>query len=251
VKKLLPIPLLLIVLAVPEAVQSQEDAEAAPPTIVLSHFKCDYSRIADIISEAELQLPYWQQQKDAGNIWDTGLYVHAWADEWNVGRFMVAPSMESAVAANAAAGQAFAADHPDSNALGEACPSHRDNFYLGGPSADAEGAAEGGTPTLVLSFYQCETPRIGEVLAEYEEFSVPVYEQLIQAGKLRGAGSFGHSWADEWNVGFFFVAESIQTFVDAWEESLTMFPEDATNVIGEACPAHKDAFYALGPRTGG
>jgi len=251
VKKFMLILCLLAIFAVPEAVYSQDMEEMAPPTIVLSHFKCDYSRISDIMAEAELQMPYWEALVAAGKIMDTGTYVHSWADEWNYGRYIVAPDMESAVAANSEANEKFAADHPDSNAIGEACPVHRDNFYLGGATADAEGASEGGNPTLVLSFYQCETARIGEVLDEYAEFSVPVYEQLIQADKLRGAGSFSHIWADEWNVGFFWVAEDIQTFIDSWQESNTMFPDNATNVIGEACPTHKDGFYTLGPRTGG
>jgi hypothetical protein len=68
-------------------------------------------------------------------------------------------------------------------------------------------------------------------------------------GKLRGAGSFGHFWADEWNVGFFVVAENIPSFLEAWQEANTRIA--GRPVATEACKEHKDAFYTLGPRTGG
>jgi hypothetical protein len=252
VRKIPIIMCLLAIFAVPEAVHSQTMEEMAPPIIVMSQYKCDPDRISDIMQEAELQLPYWEELKAAGKIWDQGMYVHQWADEWNIGSYIVAADMESAVAANGEANEKFAADHPDVNALGEACPVHRDNFYMGGVSAEVEGVevAEGGNPTLVLSFYQCDTSRIGEVLDEYAEHTNPVYEELIRGGKLRGAGSFSHIWADEWNVGFFVVAEDIPTFIGAWEESGEMLPEGARTVINDACPTHKDGFYVLGPRTG-
>lgn len=249
-KHLMPAVVTLFGLSLPGPARSQQqNAGPAPPVIVLSTFKCDWPRVGDIISQAEAQLPYWEEQKAAGNIIDAGTYVHSWADEWNVGRFIFAPTMEAAVAANAAANQAFAAAHPESSAMGEACHTHRDNFYLGGPVANAPDAATGGNPTLVLMFHQCETSRIGDVLQEYETTALPVEQALVTAGKLRAAGSFAHYWADEWNVGFFAVAEDIPTFLAAWQEAGAQIPERP--IYAEACPVHKDGFYTLGPRTNG
>jgi hypothetical protein len=61
------VPLLLFGMMVPTPAQSQQAAQAAPPTIILSKLKCDMARMGEILSQAELQLPYWQEQKVAGN----------------------------------------------------------------------------------------------------------------------------------------------------------------------------------------
>jgi hypothetical protein len=217
--------------------------------VIISSFKCDWNRMAEIVAQAEAQLPYWQEQKTAGTIMDTGVYVHSYADEWNFMRYIVAPTMESAVSANAAANGAFAEANPASNAIIEACPSHRDNFYLGGASAGSESAPTGGNPTLMMTYLQCQTSRLGDVLAEFENVVIPAYQALVDEGKVRSAASFAHYWADEWNVGFFVVAEDIPTFLTATREANSRIGERP--VVGEACPLHKDGFYTLGPRLGG
>lgn len=249
-KSLKPLPFLLLGLAVPGPIQAQQPAaEPPPPTVIISSFKCDWNRMADVMAQAEAQLPYWQEQKTAGTIMDSGVYVHTWGDEWNFMRYIVAPSMESAVTANTAANEAFAEANPTSNALGEACQSHRDNFYLAGASAGSESAPTGGNPAMMMSFLQCETSRIGDVMAEFENVVIPTYQVLVDEGMIRSAASFGHFWADEWNVGFFVVAEDIPTFLTAWQEANSRMAERP--VVAEACPLHKDGFYTLGPRTGG
>lgn len=249
-KKAFPMAIVFAGLALPGPVLSQQQAtEEAPPTVVLSLFKCDWTRMQDIMSDAEAQLPFLERQKTAGNIIDAGTYVHAWGDEWNFGRYIIASGMAAAVAANAAANQAFAAANPTRNAVGEACATHRDNFYVAGAGASSASAATGGNPTLVMTFSQCVTSRLGDVMAEYESVVIPVYQALVDEGRVRSAGSFAHAWADEWNVGFFVVAEDVPTFLEAWREANSrMGPRP---VAGEACSAHKDNIYTLGPRTGG
>ncbi len=245
---------LLLAFVTPQAANAQE--EAPPATLVLSYFQCDWNRLSDIGPELELNVPIWEELIAEGMLLDAGSYVHQWADEWNVGIYRIAESMEAAVAANAEANSRFAERHPDANAFGEACPVHRDNFYQFGPVADSEGAPTGGNPALVISMYQCDYGRIGDVFDQYSEFSLPVQEALIQEGKLRGAGTFAHTWASEWNVGFYWVAEDVNTFMDAWQESNQRVGEaveaagSPANALGEACPVHRDGIYILGPRTG-
>ena len=239
----------LLFLAGPAAAGAQEEAPA-PPIIVLSSFQCDWTAIGDIVSEFAAQVPIWEQLKADGAMMDAGTYVHAWADEWNVGRYIIAGNMEEAVAANSAANEAFAEENPDANVFATACPVHRDNFYLASSATDDSSAPTGGAPTLVFSMYKCDTNQIGAVLDEYEEFGLPVYQQLVDDGQLRGAGSFSHIWADEWNVGNYFIAESIQSFIDAMDASGPMFAEGSSAVSDAACSMHKDNFYTMGPRTG-
>jgi len=249
VKKLSLTLCALLLLAGPAVAGAQETAPA-PPIIVMSSFQCDWTKIGDIVSEFEAQVPIWEQLKADGAMMDAGTYIHAWADEWNVGRYIIAGSMEDAVAANTAANEAFAEQLPEATVFGTACPVHRDNFYLGGSATDDSSSPTGGSPTIVFSMYQCDTNQIGAVLDEYAEFALPVYQQLVDSGQLRGAGSFTHIWADEWNVGNYFVAESIQSFVDAMDASGPMFAEGSSAATDAACPMHRDNFYTLGPRTG-
>jgi hypothetical protein len=238
----------------PAAAQAQEEADEGPaPTMVMSQFQCDWSRMSDVTAELELQVPIWEAMVAEGMIGSAGSFFHFWADEWNVTLYTIGESMEAVVAANEEANSRFAEAHPDANAFDEACPTHRDAFYQFGPVASNEGAPTGGSPALIISMYQCDFGQIGDVFEQYEELSQPVYEAMIQEGKLRGAGTFAHTWATEWNVGFYFVAEDVQTFMDAWNESnqrIGQAAADAPNVIGEACPVHKDAIYTMGPRTG-
>jgi hypothetical protein len=101
----------------------------------------------------------------------------------------------------------------------------------------------------MMTFMQCETSRIGDVMAEFENLVIPAYQALVNEGKIRSAASFVHYWADEWNVGFGVVAEDIPSFLTAAQEANSRIGERP--VVAEACPVHKDGFYTVGPRTGG
>ena len=242
---------LLLAFAAPRAARAQD--EGAPPTLVLSYYQCDWSRIGDVLEELELSVPIWEELVAEGMMLDAGSFVHTWADEWNLGTYIVAESIEAALAANGEANGRFDERHPDATAFGEACPRHRDSFYTSGPVTTAEPAETADNPTLVISMYQCDFARIGDIFEQFGESSIPVFDEMIGEGKLEGAGSFAHSWADEWTVGFWTVADDIPSFLDAWSEAGERIAEgrgDAPNLVAEACPVHKDAFYTLGPRTG-
>ncbi len=67
------------------------------------------------------------------------------------------------------------------------------------------------------------------------------------------AGTFIHAWADEWNLGIYTVAPSIQAVLDFNEEAASRYEErhpEAEDIFGPACPTHRDNFYVMGPRTG-
>lgn len=66
-------------------------------------------------------------------------------------------------------------------------------------------------------------------------------------------GYFYHWWADEWNVGVYTIAPTIQAILDATATAAERFEErygDGPTVVEEACPEHKDGFYTLGPSAG-
>ena len=111
-------------------------------------------------------------------------------------------------------------------------------------------------PIVRLSFFMCDLgggngERIEE---ELESQVIPVWKELVSEG--RGVQDYGyifHWWADEWNVGIYTIAESIQAIIDAEEEADNRLEQrygEGPTAFGQACPHHRDGFYTLGPNTG-
>ena len=108
-------------------------------------------------------------------------------------------------------------------------------------------------PTLRLSFFMCNTNLIDDAMEEVESQAIPVWNELVAEGMVESHGFFVHRWADEWNVGIYTIAESIDAVIKASEEAGRRLEErygDSPSAFGEACPHHRDGFYAVGPSTG-
>lgn len=111
-------------------------------------------------------------------------------------------------------------------------------------------------PTLRLSFFQCQQNRIGDVLAEAEQYDIPIWQELVNEGMVMNYGYFVHSWAGEYNLAIYTIARDIPAVLAATDEAgrrgEARFP-DAPDTIGDVCPWHRDGFYTLGPgvETGG
>jgi hypothetical protein len=108
-------------------------------------------------------------------------------------------------------------------------------------------------PTLRISMFQCHWDQVGAIIEELETRTVPIWDELVDEGMVVSAGTFIHDWADEWNVGIYTVASSIQAVLDFNDEVGRRYDErypDAEDVFGSACPKHRDNFYGMGPRTG-
>jgi hypothetical protein len=137
-----------VAIALPSALAAQDDE--APPTLRLSFYQCDLNEIGPTMEQIEsIEVPIWNELVAEGMVMSYGTFVHAWADEWNVGIYTVAESPEAIISATAAFGEAMQERHPDADAgLNQVCPAHRDGFYTLGPSTGddgEEGADEGGS----------------------------------------------------------------------------------------------------------
>jgi hypothetical protein len=100
----------------------------------------------------------------------------------------------------------------------------------------------------------CDSNQLGDVLEEVESQNIPVWDELVDEGMVQSFGYFVHSWASEWNLGVYTLAESIDAVIKASEEAGQRLDErygDAQSVMSEACPHHRDGFYDMGPSTGG
>lgn len=140
----------LTAIAVPGTALSQE-AEEAPPVLRLSFFMCDFSGgNGDAIDqEIETQvMPVWNALVDEGKVESYGYMYHWWADEWNLGIYTIAPSIQAIIDAEEEAGERIEAQVGEGteSAIGSHCPHHRDGFYTMGPSTEMnqEAGAAGG-----------------------------------------------------------------------------------------------------------
>jgi len=121
--------------------------------------------------------------------------------------------------------------------------------------AQQPGEQEEDPPVLRVSFFMCDLGSgAGDAIEEeFQTRDVPVWKELVAEGMVQDWGTFFHWWADEWNVGIYTIAESIQAIVDASDEAGNRledrFGEDPTR-FEQACPYHRDGFYTLGPSTG-
>lgn len=138
----------LAVLIVPSAALAQEE-EPDPPVLRLSFFMCDLGGGNGDAIEEEIetrQIPVWKALVDEGRIMSYGYFYHWWADEWNVGLYTIAPTLQAIIDASEEAGNRLEAQYGENapSAFADACPHHRDGFYTMGPNTDEPETAAGG-----------------------------------------------------------------------------------------------------------
>ena len=82
-----------------------------------------------------------------------------------------------------------------------------------------------------------------------EKFWNPVFDKLVDEGKLDEVGTLGHAWGDEWNVVGYYKAKDIASFEKAWSEGYHEFakktPQNVQNKIQAMIIEHKDSIYQL------
>ena len=82
-----------------------------------------------------------------------------------------------------------------------------------------------------------------------EKFWNPVFDKLVDEGKLDEVGTLGHAWGDEWNVVGYYKAKDIASFEKAWSEGYQEFakktPQNVQNKIQAMIIEHKDSIYLL------
>ena len=59
----------------------------------------------------------------------------------------------------------------------------------------------------------------------------PVFDKLVDEGKLNEVGSLSHSWGDEWNVVGYYKAKDLASFEKAWSEGYKNFADNTLSLI--------------------
>ena len=77
----------------------------------------------------------------------------------------------------------------------------------------------------------------------------PVFDKLVDDGKLIEIGSLTHSWGDEWNVVGYYKAKDLASFEKSWAQGYKKFadktPQNVRNRITAMIIEHKDNIYQI------
>jgi hypothetical protein len=113
--------------------------------------------------------------------------------------------------------------------------------------------AESPPPILSVSQWVCPNSALEAISADYRDHTLPVEQAMVAEGKLLAAGMFFHAWADEWNVGYYRTVSDMGALLDVIAEVGRRVEEQHPDLTDrnpfEACTAHKDNIYFMGPST--
>lgn len=102
---------------------------------------------------------------------------------------------------------------------------------------------------MVISHNKIVFNKMKEYHELSEKFWNPVFDKLVDEGKLDEVGTLGHAWGDEWNVVGYYKAKDIASFEKAWSEGYQEFakktPQNVQNKIQAMIIEHKDSIYQL------
>ena len=102
---------------------------------------------------------------------------------------------------------------------------------------------------MVISQNKVVFNKVKEYHELSEKFWNPVFDRLVDEGKLDEVGTLGHAWGDEWNVVGYYKAKDIASFEKAWSEGYQEFakktPQNVQNKIQAMIIEHKDSIYQL------
>ena len=135
---------LALLVAAPLAAQ---DDDGPPNVLSISSYVCPQSAMGDIADAYDTDTrPIEDELVAEGMLLNAGLYFHAWADEYNVNYYRIAPDIPTLLEAIAEVGNRFAERNPDADGPGPfaVCTAHKDGIYFMGPSTQATAPDSGG-----------------------------------------------------------------------------------------------------------
>lgn len=105
---------------------------------------------------------------------------------------------------------------------------------------------------LVVSQNKCANDKVPQIQRTNDSLFTPIVQELVNEGKLLGAGTAYHAWGDEWNVVVWYTAPNHQSFFDAFDEMFRRMQQRHPTVITQQmawCTDHKDNMYRMGRST--
>ena len=102
---------------------------------------------------------------------------------------------------------------------------------------------------MVISQNKVKFSSVKEYHELSEKYWNPVYDKLVDEGKLDEVGTLSHAWGDEWNVVGYYKAKDVASFEKAWSEGYEKYvkktPQNVRNRIQTMIIEHKDSIYQL------
>lgn len=127
---------LVLLVSAPHAVLAQEQDEESsdsPAVLSISAWICPQDALQDIAENYETYTqPIEKELIDEGMLVNSGLFFHAWGDEWNLNYYRIAPTMDGLFEAVAEVGNRVDERHPelaDQAGPFAVCSAHKDNIY--------------------------------------------------------------------------------------------------------------------------
>jgi len=117
-------------------------------------------------------------------------------------------------------------------------------------AAPVQGQEAESNPEMVVSYYRCPTSSLDDWQEALETRSLPIYQQLVDEGKITNWGSLRHEWAGYENMILWSTGSDIGSLVDANDEYRDRLQEAYPDADPVGCGTHRDAFYWVGPNTG-
>jgi hypothetical protein len=114
----------------------------------------------------------------------------------------------------------------------------------------AQQQAEDEDPEIVISYYRCPTSVLDDWEEALETRSLPIYQQLVDEGKIMNWGSLRHEWAGYENMILWSSGADIPSLLAANEEFQDRMQAAHPDAEPAGCRTHRDAFYWIGPNTG-
>ncbi len=110
----------------------------------------------------------------------------------------------------------------------------------------------GAQGTMVVVQNKCALDKQGPLHRATDSLWFPVVQELVNEGKLTGAGSAFHSWGDEWNMVLWYSATSHTAFLSAFSEMASRLNQRHPTYITQllsSCSEHKESMYDMGKAT--
>jgi hypothetical protein len=103
-------------------------------------------------------------------------------------------------------------------------------------------------PLLICSFNQVQMADVGKVNKMVDSVFTPILKELVDEGMIYEFGQFNHSWGDEWNVNFWYIAKDMGSFDKFWDEYVSRvrkrYPDAFASTV-KYFQAHKDNIYTI------
>ena len=102
---------------------------------------------------------------------------------------------------------------------------------------------------MVISQNKVVFSKMNEYHELMEKHWNPIFDKLVDEGKLDEVGTLSHGWGDEWNVVGYYKAKDMASFEKAWNEGYEKLaektPQNVRNRITSMIMEHKDSMYQL------